>query len=117
VSAGAVWLLLARRALDRRINPLNNSIKVVDERHARSSSGNNINADASRLLAAFNNFNSSFYETCRSRVVTAAPVASLTADAAADCSAAAADETEAGTTLSGLAHCTHVTPHALLPMT
>jgi len=30
-------------------------------------------------LAAFNNFNSSFYETCRSRVGIAAPVASLTA--------------------------------------
>jgi len=30
-----------------------------------------------RLLAAFNNFNSSFYETCRSRVGIAAPVASM----------------------------------------
>jgi len=28
-------------------------------------------------LAAFNNFNSSFYETCRSRVGIAAPVASV----------------------------------------
>jgi len=50
-------------------------------------------------LAAFNNFNSSFYETRRSRVGIEAPVASLTGS-----TADAADDTVAGTALSGLAH-------------
>jgi len=57
-------------------------------------------------LAAFNNFNSSFYETRRSRAGSAAPVASLTTSAAA--AAADADDYKAGIALSGLTHRTDV---------
>jgi len=69
-----------------RINPLNNSIKVDRPTSAlptQSSSSSHIDVSppsvrsSVRLLAAFNNFNSSFYETCRSRVGIAAPVASV----------------------------------------
>jgi len=56
-------------------------------------------------LAAFNNFNSSFYETRRSRAGSAAPVASLTTSAATAAAAAAdADDYKAGIALSGLTH-------------
>jgi len=58
-------------------------------------------------LAAFNNFNSSFYETRRSRAGSAAPVASLTTSAAA-AAAADADDYKAGIALSGLTHRTDV---------
>jgi len=59
-------------------------------------------------LAAFNNFNSSFYETRRSRAGSAAPVASLTTSAAAAAAAADADDYKAGIALSGLTHRTDV---------
>lgn len=62
------------------VNSLNNSISVFAELSAVFQyAGNDIDAwpAAGRLLATFNNFNSSFYETRRSRVGIAAPVASL----------------------------------------
>jgi len=93
----AGWPCIARCWHGHPHNPLNNSIS--DDRRARGRSicqgTGDIDAWRRRLLAAFNNFNSSFYETRRSRVGIAAPVASLTA-------AAAAADYEAGMALSGL---------------